>query len=66
MMIHLISSDKAGGKLKEMLGWAAAGQEREVDRLIATLLRILQPLVIVLMGGIVLTVRRTASVTLRN
>ena len=56
MMIHLISSGEAGGKLEEMLGRAAAGQEREVDGLIATLLGILQPLVIVLMGGIVLTI----------
>lgn len=56
MMIHLVSSGEAGGKLEEMLGRAAAGQEREVDGLIATLLGILQPLVIVLMGGIVLTI----------
>ncbi len=56
MMIHLISSGEAGGKLEEMLGRAAAGQEREVDGLIATLLGILQPLVIVLMGGVVLTI----------
>jgi len=56
MMIHLISSGEAGGRLEEMLGRAAAGQEREVDGLIATLLGILQPLVIVLMGGIVLTI----------
>ena len=56
MMIHLISSGEAGGKLEEMLGRAAAGQEREVNGLIATLLGILQPLVIVLMGGVVLTI----------
>ena len=56
MMIHLISSGEAGGRLEEMLDRAAAGQEREVDGLIATLLGILQPLVIVLMGGIVLMI----------
>ena len=56
MMIHLISSGEAGGKLEEMLDRAAVGQEREVDGLIATLLGILQPLVIVLMGGIVLVI----------
>jgi general secretion pathway protein F len=56
MMIHLVSSGEAGGKLEEMLGRAAVGQEREVDGLIAALLGILQPLVIVLMGGIVLTI----------
>ena len=56
MMIHLISSGEAGGRLEEMLGRAAAGQEREVNGLIATLLGILQPLVIVIMGGVVLTI----------
>ncbi|TFG39391.1 MAG: type II secretion system protein GspF [Chromatiales bacterium] len=56
MMIHLISSGEAGGRLEEMLGRAATGQEREVNGLIAALLGILQPLVIVLMGGVVLTI----------
>jgi general secretion pathway protein F len=56
MMIHLISSGEAGGRLEEMLSRAATGQEREVDGLIATLLGILQPLLIVIMGGVVLTI----------
>lgn len=56
MMIHLVSSGEAGGRLEEMLSRAAAGQEREVDGLIAALLGILQPLLIVVMGAIVLTI----------
>ncbi|MGB5720448.1 MAG: type II secretion system F family protein, partial [Woeseiaceae bacterium] len=56
MMIHLISSGEAGGRLEEMLSRAAAGQEREVNGLIAALLGILQPLLIVIMGAIVLTI----------
>ena len=56
MMIHLISSGEAGGRLEEMLSRAAAGQEREVNGLIAALLGILQPLLIVFMGAIVLTI----------
>jgi general secretion pathway protein F len=56
MMIHLISSGEAGGRLEEMLSRAADGQEREVDGLIAALLGILQPLLIVLMGGVVLLI----------
>ena len=56
MMIHLVSSGEAGGRLEEMLSRSAAGQEREVDGLIATLLGILQPLLIVLMGAVVLTI----------
>ena len=56
MMIHLVSSGEAGGRLDEMLARSAAGQEREVDGLIAALLGILQPLLIVIMGAIVLTI----------
>lgn len=56
MMIHLIASGEAGGRLEEMLSRAATGQEREVNGLIATLLGILQPLLIVIMGGVVLTI----------
>jgi general secretion pathway protein F len=56
MTIHLIASGETGGRLDEMLGRAAAGQEREVDGLIAALLGILQPLLIVLMGGVVLLI----------
>jgi general secretion pathway protein F len=56
MMIHLISSGEAGGRLEEMLARSAAGQEREVDGLIAALLGILQPLLIVAMGAIVMVI----------
>ncbi len=56
MMIHLIASGEAGGKLEEMLTHTANYQEREVDGLIATLLGILQPLLIVIMGGVVMTI----------
>ena len=56
MMIHLIASGETGGRLEEMLARSAAGQEREVDGLLATLLGILQPLLIVAMGAIVLTI----------
>ncbi len=56
MMIHMIASGEASGRLEDMLARAAHGQEREVDGLIATMLGILQPLLIVIMGGIVLMI----------
>jgi len=56
MMIHLIASGETGGKLEEMLSRTANYQEREVGGLIATLLGILQPLLIVLMGAVVMTI----------
>jgi len=56
MTTHLISSGEAGGKLEEMLARAAINQEREVDGLIATLLGIMQPLLVIVMAVIVLLI----------
>ena len=56
MMIHMIASGETAGRLEDMLSRTADYQEREVDGLIATLLGILQPLLIVLMGAVVMTI----------
>jgi len=56
MTTHLISSGEASGRLEEMLGRAAINQEREVDGLIATLLGIMQPLLVIVMAVIVLLI----------
>ena len=56
MTTHLISSGEAGGRLEEMLSRAASNQEREVDGLIATLLGIMQPLMVILMAAVVLLI----------
>ncbi len=56
MTTHLIASGEASGRLEEMLGRAAINQEREVDGLIATLLGIMQPLLVIVMAAIVLLI----------
>jgi general secretion pathway protein F len=56
MTIHLISSGESSGQLEQMLGRAADNQEREMDGLITTLMGIMEPLLIVFMGGVVLTI----------
>jgi general secretion pathway protein F len=56
MTIHLIRSGEASGQLEDMLERAAANQEREMDTTIATLLGIMEPLLILAMGGIVLLI----------
>ena len=56
MTTHLISSGEASGKLEEMLSRAATNQEREVDGLISTMLGIMQPLMVIIMAGIVLLI----------
>ncbi|WP_405234685.1 type II secretion system inner membrane protein GspF [Lentisalinibacter salinarum] len=56
MTIHLISSGESSGQLEQMLGRAADNQEREMDGLITTMMGIMEPLLIVFMGGVVLTI----------
>lgn len=56
MTTHLISSGEASGRLEEMLTRAASNQEREVDGLIATLLGIMQPLLVIVMAAVVLLI----------
>lgn len=56
MTTHLIASGEASGRLEEMLARAAANQEREVDGLVATLLGIMQPLLVIVMAAVVLMI----------
>jgi general secretion pathway protein F len=56
MTTHLISSGETSGQLEDMLARAATNQEREVDGLIATLLGIMQPLLVIVMAFIVLLI----------
>ncbi len=50
MTIHLISSGESSGQLDNMLERAAISQERELDGLLGTMVGLLGPLLIVLMG----------------
>ncbi len=54
MSIHLIASGEKGGILAEMMERAANHLDFEVKRLIDTLLTLLEPIIILLMGAIVL------------
>jgi general secretion pathway protein F len=54
--LNLIASGESSGKLEEMLDRAAQSQEREIEGLIGTLLSLLEPLLIVVMGGVVLMI----------
>ena len=56
MSIHLISSGEASGELDSMLERAANHQENEMDSLLGTMLSVLEPLLIVIMGLMVLSI----------
>lgn len=53
MMVYLIASGEGSGKLDEMLERAATQQEREVQARLAAMLSLLEPGLILFMGGIV-------------
>jgi general secretion pathway protein F len=50
MTVHLISSGESSGELDSMLERAATNQERELDSMLGTLVGLLGPLLIVVMG----------------
>ncbi len=56
MMVHLIASGESSGNLDEMLERAAATQEREVETMLGVLMGVFEPVMIVVMGGVVLVI----------
>ncbi|RDE05153.1 type II secretion system inner membrane protein GspF [Sphingomonas aracearum] len=56
LLTYLAASGESAGRLDEMLERAADYLEREFDRFTATALSLLEPAIIVVMGGIVATI----------
>jgi len=56
MLLHLIASGEQSGQLDTMLEKAAAHQERELNGLMSIFLGLFEPVIILIMGGIVLTI----------
>lgn len=56
MTVHLIASGESSGKLDDMLERAAVQQERETDAMITNMLGIFEPMLILIMGGVVLLI----------
>lgn len=56
ILIHMIASGEATGRLGDMLARAAAIQQREVETRTAVVTSLLEPLMLLLMGGLVLVI----------
>jgi general secretion pathway protein F len=56
MMVHLVASGEASGKLEEMLERAATNQEREIETLISAVMGLFEPILILVMGAVVLII----------
>lgn len=56
LLVHLIASGESGGKLDEMLERAASQQEQEVGNYTSVMTSLMEPLLILSMGGVVLMI----------
>jgi general secretion pathway protein F len=56
MMLHMIGSGEASGDLDNMLQKTADAEDRQVQDLISTILSLFEPLMLIIMGGIVLVI----------
>jgi general secretion pathway protein F len=54
LVVHMVAVGERSGELEEMLGKAADAYDDEVENAVAALTTILEPLIIVFMGGVVL------------
>ncbi len=56
LLVHLVASGEASGKLEQMLERAAHLETRALERRLAVFLTLLEPVMILVMGGIVLMI----------
>lgn len=56
ILVHLIASGESSGKLDDMLERAATQQEQEISGYTSVLTSLLEPVLILLMGGVVLMI----------
>lgn len=56
LMVHLVASGEVSGKLEQMLERAAQLETQALERRLAVLLTLLEPAMILVMGGVVLMI----------
>lgn len=54
MLLHMVASGESSGELDVMLDKVARYQQTEVERIVTTLVRLFEPMMLVIMGGLVM------------
>ena len=54
MLLHMVASGESSGELDTMLDKVARYQQAEVERIVTTLVRLFEPLMLMVMGGLVM------------
>jgi general secretion pathway protein F len=54
MLLHMVASGEASGELDGMLNKVAHYQQAEVERIVTTLVRLFEPFMLLVMGGLVM------------
>jgi general secretion pathway protein F len=54
MVLHMVASGESTGELDDMLERVARYQQTEVERIVTTLVKLFEPLMLLLMGGMVM------------
>jgi len=54
MLLHMVASGESSGELDAMLDKVATYQQADVERIVTTLVRLFEPLMLLVMGGLVM------------
>jgi len=54
MLLHMVASGEASGELDAMLDKVALYQQAEVKRIVTTIVRLFEPMMLLVMGGMVM------------
>ncbi|MEM9623265.1 MAG: type II secretion system inner membrane protein GspF [Pseudomonadota bacterium] len=54
MLLHMVGSGEQSGELDAMLNRVASFQQAEVERIVSTVVKLFEPLMLLIMGGVVL------------
>ncbi len=54
MLLHMVGSGEQSGELDQMLGRVADFQQAEVERIVSTMVKLFEPIMLLIMGAVVL------------